>query len=745
MNLKKVSVFTFLLIIAFGGMIPFASAAEVEETASSDSAVEVSESSASLEQLIERIKEIFPGRFDKAAQQDFQLDNFQFEEEEGKDIVRVSYFNSSSLRNQQHANFEFMGEDLQLMGFYYNNDNQPDAMYPPKTSKDEAAKIAKDFIDKVNQSDNYQLVQNSTLYDSDMNKPLTEPIEYQFSFEKLKDGIPVQNQTLNVSVLGNGDISQYNVQWLNSKVEYEAAEGLLSKEVLLEKLKADIGVELQYMVQQNYNTGENAVYLAYLESPVIQGVSAKDGKYYINGEYTEEIPKQEATKMLDIEKRKPESITKEEARALAKEILATDEEGTVLNIEGIIERENADKKTVYDIQYMYQMGNSGYGSNIQISKETGELLSFHDINFNYNPNEEIIENFSSEEALEIAVDYIEKFAYTNSDEYSYPVALNTNLYIGYGNQYYFSFPRVKDELFVSGNSIDVGISKEDGKLTSFNIQHSAIDEWPSVENVVSKEKALQAIQDKIDLKLHYVDPDINGQNGTGNNTLQYKLSYLKDNGNYPSFYNAISGEWENSDPYSDNGQSSISHPWAEEELNLLINNNIINVDDPESFDGDKVVTKGEGLEILIKSITQIYNDPYNEQFSESSFTNIDSNHPQFYIIEQAVESGILSTDKNTFDVDAKLTRENLAYWYIRALGYDQIAQNDALFNYQFNDMEDVSDGYKGHAALAESLGIFTLNDESQFLPQGEVSYAKLAVTNLRFAKIMATVDNYNNY
>ncbi|MBM7571485.1 PepSY1/2 domain-containing protein [Aquibacillus albus] len=756
MEWKKVSILTLSSAIAFGGMAPIANAAESvttdsesiqfeqgDGTSNSSSSVEETEASVSIEELVSRIKEIFPEKFGSASEEDFRLEFTPYYPEEEQDIerFRVSYFPRST-NNPTHASFEFVGEDLELSHFYYNPENRSDALFPPKVSEEDAAKLAAAFIEEVNPSGSYELNEDANRYYHNRNLPLTEPIEYRFTFDKLKDGIPVQSQTASVTVLGNGEITQFNGPRQSGDEEYEAATGLLSKDVVLNQLKEDLAIELQYMIRLNYETRERTAYLTYREIPAVQGISAKDGKYKMNGEYVDEFSEEVEIKMLTADKKSADPITKDEAKELAKKLLETDEEGTTLHIEGVMERENPDGTEVYEIRYMYRTGNSGHGSSIEIKKDTGELLRFS-ASRNYNPNEEVDENVSMEEAVEIAVDYIESYAYTNMDEYAYPITSNNVIY-GRSDRHYFSFPRVKDGLIVAGDSINVGISKEDGSLVSLNVNRSEVDEWPAVEDAVSKETALEAIKGNIDLKLYYVDERRNGKTDTETQTLQYKLNYLRDDNREPSFYNAVSGEWESSDPYgrqeSPNEDIHISHPWAEEELNFMINNNIITVEDPETFNGDKILTKGEALEILSKSLTRIYQSPYAENREESPFTNIDSEHPLYDVIVRSVETGILSTDEGTFGVDENLTRENLSYWYIRALGLDAVAKRHEIFNYNFNDVNQISGKYRGYVVLAESLGLLTKNDENNFRPQNKITYAQIAIANLRLAKLITSED-----
>ena len=72
--------------------------------------------------------------------------------------------------------------------------------------------------------------------------------------------------------------------------------------------------------------------------------------------------------------------------------------------------------------------------------------------------------------------------------------------------------------------------------------------------------------------------------------------------------NANTGEWNNL--FTGKDSITVSHPWAEEELNYLINAKVLNVKDAESFNGDAAISKGEALKVLMNSLTYFYHGDY---------------------------------------------------------------------------------------------------------------------------------------
>ncbi|KAB8137805.1 hypothetical protein F9U64_07665 [Gracilibacillus oryzae] len=744
MKWKLASTLSITSVIALSGLASQVSAAEATETTTVIEDVEeiteaAEQGDVSKEQLIDRIKEMFPDKFAEGSDEDFHMEFYShYPEEENTEFYNIYYSKDS-----MNANFEFTSEDLELSHFSFHSQENSDALYPPEVSKEEAREIAVEFINELGYGSDYELNESAAdRYYYGTNRPLTEPVEYSFTFNRLENDIPVTDKSIYLSVYGNGEISQFSSSNPHESAQYESTNNILDKNTLLNKLKDELNIELQYIVLPDYTTGNSSkAYLTYREVPTVDGISAKDGKYYINGEYADEITDSgQQVKMLTGSSKEAAPITKEEARQLVEGIMEPTVDGKTLHIEQVYERVYPDGTEVFDVNYMYMDDNGGFGSAVSVSKNTGELLDFYG-EAGTNGSEQAETEISKEDALEKAVEYIQEYAYVNMEEYAYPVTSN-DMYRSYNDNYSFNFPRVKNGIIVEGDSIRVRVSNSDGSLLSLSKDRSNITEWPAADQAVNEADALESIKDKIDLELYYINENSDSMKEESQ-TLQYKLSYLRADSDNPLFFNAVTGEWETYAPYIEspdgtNQDIHVNHQWAEDELNFLINNNIISVEDLNNFDGDAVVTKGEALEILIKSITHVYEDPYFEEQPDSPFTNIEKSHPLYPVIIQAVEMGILDTESSTFDVDEPIKTEELSAWYIHTLGLEYVAQQHDTFQYDFEGADDISDEYRGYVALANSFGLLEYNDGNYFNAQDEVTYAQLATENIKLVKLISS-------
>ena len=405
-----------------------------------------------------------------------------------------------------------------------------------------------------------------------------------------------------------------------------------------------------------------------------------------------------------------------------------------MNIESINERKNENGQEVISIQYMYQYANGGYGTNLELDKQTGEIIQYHDIKSEVlkemGKEPKVDKPLSNKKALDQAIKYLKEFSPSYLHHYAKPIEQSP--WKDEQGAITFSFPRVVDGIPVNGDQISVRLSA-DGSLLGLNVDYQNIDKWPSSKAVISKEEATAKFLEQLSLDLRYIKV------GNIKDDHHYHLVYSPVYNKNPfSFLDATTGEWKVLFDGAEN-RPKVSHPSAEEELNFLIQAGILDVKDVNTFNADAAITKGEAIEVMMKSLTRFYNDYYPEQENISqSFENIDPKHPLYQVIERAATMKILDSDEATFDLNAPLTKEELSVWYIRALNLELAAKNSSIYTLNFRDAVQVQAKYKGHVALAHSLGLLTTSN-NYFKPNEKVTYAQLAASTFRLAH--AVYDN----
>ncbi|MDN4495118.1 YcdB/YcdC domain-containing protein [Ureibacillus aquaedulcis] len=730
-NLRTLGILTLSTGLSFGALAPAVAAAtpanEQNEmvqirTASVESVVTKSE-------LIKKFKELFPNKFDFLNDGDFHMGSGHHFPDD--DTIRYDLsFHKEINGKRVYGGIGFVGEELEIENFYYQPANSIDALFPAKVTKGEAEEAALAFLKKIPGASEYQL---DTTHDYNLgNQPLTEPIRYSFSFVRTENQVPIPDQHIQVNVLGNGEIADFYRTSVNTESHtFDDITKVISENEILTKVKENLAIDLQYRIDFDYQTGDRTVQLVYQPTNDFLGVHALSGEWQTVNGFSPDLPEEQEIEFITAEPIQPKQtdFSLEKAKAFAQKLLSIDSDKVKLSIESIEERENHIGQEVIAIQYMYYYGNSGHGTELELDKQTGEIIQYTDIKSDVlremGDNKENNQPISSEEALNLAVEYLKEFSPSHLHNYAKPTG-EAHFESDRG-VYHFAFPRVVDGILVSGDNISVGVSA-DGSLLGLNVNYQDVENWPTSEEVISEEEAKAEFLEQLSLDLQYV------KEGYAEDDDHYQLAYTPlFNENQFSFIDANTGEW-NSLTEEESERQVITHPWAEDELNYLVNARILDVEDVNTFDANEKITKGDALAVIMKSLTHFYEGGYypGQENMSQSFDNIDPEHPLYQIVERAVSLNILDTESANLDLDAHLTREELAVWYIRALGLEQAAKQGSIYQLDFADANDVQKEYIGHVALANSLELLTAN-RNQFNPNQEVTYAHLAVSVVRLA------------
>lgn len=688
--------------------------------------VALNEQDVSKEQLVKRLKELLPDMFSSYKNSDFQM-NSMSHYYAGDDVTRYDIMFRKTVNNKiESGNVTFAGDHLEVESLSFNPVNTKDALFPGKVTGEEAQKIAENFIKKVTKTNNFILESDVPSYYS--SRVLTEPMTYSYTFNKTENDVPIQDNLFSVIVLGDGQVMSF-YQSINGKkrLAFEDKSSLMSSEDAVRKFKENIQLELQFMINHNVSSGEPYVQLVYQPVSTIMGLHATSNKWYTMSGLSEAVPTQVKLERLAQEPLKQStSITLEQAKEMAKKLANKNEGDGKFNIDSASEME-MNGQSIISISYSYTTGNSTHGSSIDFNKNTGELTSYSD--FTRFMNQQTEEKSKSpkltqDKVLAIAMEAVKEFAPATLHEYAKPVS--DSFYDEQSGSHHVTFPKIKNGLIVNGDDLSVTIG-DDGKLSSYYRSAYKVDEWPDPKSAIEKSRALATFNEALSAKLVYT------KLGTQNQDESYKLVYMpmvKGKGYY--LIDAKTGQIVNSLFDSEN-KVTVTHPTAEKELNYLIQAGAIDVKNASQFNADAAITKGQALNTIIKSLTYFYYDSFDQNAEKpTSFENIDPQHPLYQIVENASTMGILKPGQETFNPDEKLTREELAVWFIRTLGLEQAAKHSDLYNVAAADKDKINPQFKGYVALSQVLGLQKL-DQSNFNPTREVTYADLAVSIIQLS------------
>ncbi|MFJ8520558.1 YcdB/YcdC domain-containing protein [Lysinibacillus xylanilyticus] len=736
---KKLGIILTSTAFSVGVLSPMAQASANVKEPQERVAIQIAstETKVTKSKLIKQLNTLFPGKFNFVTEKDFSMGQGHYFNDDK--TVRYDLSFHKVINNKDvYGGFTFKGEDLELENFYYQPVNIADALYPVKYSESEAKKIAQDFLKKLPNTANYKLREDNINGNFNFSRPLSEPITYSFSYSPTHNGVPLSNQFIDITVLANGEVtSMYRNTESTSKATFDNLDQKKKESDILAQVRENVSIDLRYMIDYNYQTGESIAKLVYTPPTSFSGVHAINGQWQTMHGFTSQVPKTKAVEKLASQPLEPrkKGITLAEVEELAKSFLKVDSDKVKLQLNSVDERENENGETIYSVNYMYESGNRGYGSSFEVNKATGEIISYWDVRREFNEKDGKVEPISKEAALAKAIDYLKEWAPSYIHNYSKPI--EDTVYDKQGEQYNFSFPRIVNGIAVVGDEISVGISA-DGKLSALNVSNRKVDNWPSVNKAVPADKAKATFSKGLKLELQYAKQD-------GEDNHHYDLVYSPVyNGSLFNSIDATTGEWLQKVDDSKE-KPAISHPTAGGELTYLLHQNVLEVKDPAHFNADTAVTKGEALKILVKSLTYGYDySPYGKDDDTQSFNNIDKKHPLYSIVEQAVRMGILQPS-NQFAVDTTLTRQELAEWLVRVLNLESAAKHSDIYKLNFADASSIDKAYAGYIALASAMGLIDAQQNKKFNATEKVTYADLAISTVRLAKAINEENRGRNY
>ena len=326
---KKLSIALTSSMLTLGLLTPLASASTpMQPEERIQIYVANTEETVSKSVLIKKFKALFPGKFDDIAEKDFHMNNHAYYYSNENDTVRYDLSFTKKVGNKMlYGGVTFAGDNYEIEHFYYQPESTKDALFPAKLSKDQATEIAADFVKRLPNGDNFVLQMDAPNYYT--SRILTEPITYSFNFARTNNGVPIADQQVYISVLGNGEITSLS-QPITPKVPvtYDNYSEVKSKETELQKIKDNLQAELKYQVNYDYEKGTSTVDLVYMLASNMIGIHATTGDWLTPNSFSAQLPNaQHVTPIVSSPiPAKQKNLSLNEAKKIAEELLAVDVE-----------------------------------------------------------------------------------------------------------------------------------------------------------------------------------------------------------------------------------------------------------------------------------------------------------------------------------------------------------------------------------------------------------------------------------
>ncbi|MFS1514158.1 YcdB/YcdC domain-containing protein [Chengkuizengella sp. SCS-71B] len=477
---------------------------EVDQTDSSKNQPVEQTAKITKQDLVIRVKQLFPNELASARLEEFTFD--------GKDPKKNKYMLHYRENGEQYippdlrGTFVFYGKELTLIAASFGGDTATkENSFPPKVDLEESREIAEEFLRQIYDMSDYGIKYS---YHQDFQRPITEILQTEYEFYKMKDGIRISDQGGWILVQGDGRIRSYN--YYNQPYEnyysslqdhtFDSTSKMLTEDDIKEQLKNELNVQLKYKSEWNSPESKD-ISLAYVVEPSISKIRATDGTYLIDNDFMNisevntisayhPILQSNDPSTFDFNKNHIE----QHALNLLEQILKI--KSSEINIEKIEESGQIEKNLKYFLSFQV----NDNISNLNIDGNSGDVYYLkvpEPLPITTNESSESTLN----EARESAINYIHQLSPSIAKQIvwrEHPEDYSTT-----NDSYTFQFHRLINGVPYEGDEISIGISKQNGELIEYIMILDPMDQFPSADIVISEEEALTAYLNGMSLDLYY--------------------------------------------------------------------------------------------------------------------------------------------------------------------------------------------------------------------------------------------------
>ncbi|TDF98285.1 YcdB/YcdC domain-containing protein [Paenibacillus piri] len=691
----------------------------------------------------------------------------------GRGVWSMSFNKQDQKRYYGSIHVSVDADTGKLQSFYIN-ENNPDKkpVYPPKTDQEQAKRIALDFIAKMNPDIKNELAYYDTAQWS--RKPLTGSVQYPLQYVRVVNGVPFPANALSVTVDEDGRIISYNMQW-DPNLTFEKASNPINAEQAKEQFLKLAEPRLQYVIPYSV-TGKTDLLVSYqMETFMVDAVSGE--ALLFNGEpRSSRSPNVPASdKPLAEKPKEPLKLTKEQAAEKAVKLLALPADAKLANASY---QENHDPRTgqtsiQWDLSWSASGDKDGPMIHAAVDANTGAVLRYS--KYDYRPAQagagqtDDSGKLGYDQLKEKAIAAVQKLLPMYAHElYLEQMADIPAVKMQMMPTHPFNFRRIVNGIQTDYESVSINLDRKTGDIQDY---YSNLTSYPypsEKPQVISEDKAKQALLSQFDIEQQYVLISKNGAGaipygipiekynvmvaageikpGQDAPKPETKLVYnLKPKSQFqnPVFLDAVSAEWKS----RDTGEivkeyiapTDIEGHWAEQALKLMVDYQALDVVDGKT-QPDGLITRGEMVKMLIASVNGGYSPMSAGAYAEraASFSDVAKDSKYFAYVENALDLNLIERSSDSFKPDATLSKSELADLIVRALGYRKLVQVDGLFAANATDLGDEST--KGSIALVNALSIMPL-EGGKFNPKEQVTRAQAATAFYKFLQVRSELQD----
>jgi hypothetical protein len=629
----------------------------------------------------------------------------------------------------------------------------------PTITYDEAEEIGKKFADKINA----KKIKECELQNTNWTSSSHNSTNYYFLYNRVVNGIKFEGNSISVTVDGiTGKVTSYNYSW-DDDLEFPSPDNIVNKDIAIQSYKDDFNTELVYRKYNNkyeYQDVENKknvmlIYESELENGTV--LDAKTGKpvdWYKNDDTkweTKQLSKKEIEKFYNKYKkidRLEKAMEKNEASKLISQLIKSIY-GKGFAIEDLnFYDDEWEQKSTWSAHFVKESKKeeereSGY---ISIDALTGQIVSINKYGY-YDYDEEFKPAVSWEEGYNKAIGVLGEYF---SDKIKNIDLTQTRRIYDIKNEeeyiperyYYYTFTRKVDEIPYEHNYISIEINAKTGEISKMRCYWEDDIEFIDKKGNIGENKVKEIVFNKYKPELNYVLRHVGDDKKT---EMKMEIVYnIKGFRGYSSFadMDAFSGSLLNYDGEEiiDDIEvflKEIKGSYAEREIKILAYNGII---DTRNFVLKKEVSKKDLIKVLVDALgyrPYVVEEGLKENSNKKSFDSDVKEDKAFdesqrYILSEedylkmAEYYGLMNKDEKKFDIDEKVTREDMGKALVKFLNYDNIAEIKGIFAMNCEDGDKVSEENIGYTAIAKGLELLQLKD-NKIKPKDNATIEELCI------------------
>ena len=596
----------------------------------------------------------------------------------------------------------------------------------PKYSKDQAHKIAEQFVNNLNPKLLDKFILNDTnVYGYNGG--------YNISYIRQEKGIKFENNYINVSVNSyTGKVISYTSNY-SKTIKFEDASKIISLNQAQKAFAEKLGLKLVYNVK--FENDKPVTFLAYVPKTTNKYIDAITGevetatnyRLYENGVSSQS-----------------EKLAIMDAAGVSNIALTPDELDAVNDISNLITKDTADKKlrsiSNFNLDSSFKLTNAYLGKDwrngnslawtltyskvldeskkltrevqITVDAKTSALIEFWG---NYMPQAGAVPQKSVEQAKAICdqtlkalmPDLYAKVKYDDS-------------YMTYDskpeNSYTFKYIRMENGIECPDNYISISYDNLSGDIDSFYTNWSKEMKFADPKNLITVEEANKVLFNKIGYEIQYIpddsdetEPVIEDYKLGIVNAKNAVLGYLADNSK-PCIISAVNGDILDisGTVYKDDkvaDYTDIKGIKAEDKVKVLTQMGIRYIQD-ELKPTDALLQK-DYFVLLSKMNDFYYMDKAtdNDKMIENMYS-------------QLISQGIITkAEKAPLSV---ITREDAAKYFIKFKGLREVAELKGIYKSSFKDANKINPNLVGYVCLA--TGFKAMNGSNgNFMPKNKMT------------------------